>query len=145
MAGRILLLDAFCWQTGRTRQLKMTAELALHVQKSGPRWRYYELRGDHSSTVAGSSVHEVLTEPVVVFGGLRDLQEGGVCYCGKPQQRWTEGGVRCPPPPNRVFLVFVNPRDEVFDWAWAEEDPEMPGYPVGHESRFKGGVLSLRA
>jgi hypothetical protein len=38
-----------------------------------------------------------------------------------------------------VFLVYVDPRDRLFEWRWDKEDPNASGHPLGWNDplRFK--------
>ena len=116
MAARHLPLTARCHETGDTKTVRLPADVALKIVKYGPESKFYELRGDSSPLMEGSSVAEVLLDPVAIFGGIREHQGGGFCYAGKASQRWTNGGARCPPPPAMVFAVYLNARYEVYEW-----------------------------
>lgn len=133
--GTYYTIEAFCDQK-RIRKLRIPQEVALAALKYGPQWKFFELRGDDSLSGKGSSVREVLLDPQVIFGGVREYRPGGLCYCGVPNQRWTNGGVQCPPPPNMVFTVFVNPRDEVYLWRRERVDETESFFPIGWKTRF---------
>lgn len=112
----------------------------------GPEFRYYELRGDPDNTTTGSSVVEVLQNPLAIYEGVRDHQMGGVCVSGRPSQRWTNGGSKTPPPPDRVFCVYVSPGGFIYTWRWseAEEDGDAEQVrrlvPRDHTRRFSERV-----
>ncbi len=62
-------------------------------------------------------IKEVLEKPLCVFGGLkRENMADGRCYCGVAKTRFLDKGIKVPFPPDRLFVVFVNDRDEIFDW-----------------------------
>lgn len=105
-----------------TWEVRIPHALVEHVQRYGPEHKFHELR----------LVKEVLELPTVVFEGLREEQEEGLCYAGVPPCRYSNAGARLPVPPGRTFLVFVT----VFQWRWEEMDPAMSGYPLDWRTRF---------
>lgn len=123
--------------TGRTKTVRLMAELADRILRYGPRQRYFEVAGDRADETTGSPVQQVLREPVAVFCGIREHQHGGTCYTGCPSCAYTNGGSKVPPWPGKVFCVYVNPRDHLFEWRWEPADPDEPGVPLGHQDRFK--------
>ena len=129
LAGRYFPLKAFCPRTRGKQEFRLTEETSQQVIIHGPQHRYHELVGDNTTATAGSCVQEILLRPTVIYEGVRDYQEGGQCFCGKPSYRWTNKGVQCPPRPQFVFGVYVNPQGEIYTWRWIEEDKKKPGYP----------------
>jgi hypothetical protein len=82
-------------------------------------------------------VKEVFIDPTVVFAGapsgsLRD----GLVFCGKPAHSYNNKGIQLDPPSDMIYMAYVNRSGFLFDWNWAPEDPEIPGYPVGWQARF---------
>ena len=138
MSRKHYALRALHPKTGDLRQLRLPQEVALNVLKYGPPAKFYELRGDDNAAETGSSVREVLTKPSAVFGGVREHEHGGLCYCGRPRQRWTNAEVKCPPPPGMVFLVFVSPADGVYEWRWEWASESNAEFPAGFDRRFEG-------
>jgi hypothetical protein len=132
-------IQAFCPMTGSLRTFYLTEDLVLGVLKFRPRSSYYAVVGDRTDPSSGSPVQQVLLAPTAVFSGVREHQEGGLCYCGTPTCAYTNDGAKIPPVPGKVFLVYVNPRGHLFEWRWDQEDPEFPGYPIGWDdkSRFR--------
>lgn len=139
MAAAHYPLKAFCPNSGE-KTLKLMDEDVQIALKYRPRHKFYELSGDRK-TFDGSCVQEVLLSPKAIFVGLRQFQQGGVCYVGRPSRRWFDSGSQGPPPPGMVYTVFVNPRDMVFDWGWERSDQENPEWPEGYQDRFYGGRL----
>ncbi len=143
MKSTNLPLRVLCPETGDHKTVRVPMSLVLKVLKLGPQHKFFELRGDGKPDLSGSCVQDVLLAPEAIFGGVREHQLGGVCYCGNPEQRWTNKGVRCPPPPGHVFVVYVNPGDEVYEWRWDEADERRLAYPRRWDDlrRFNEGVL----
>ena len=95
-----------------------------------------------------------LQEPSAVFRGLR-LEEdsrlsgeesGWLCYCSRPWRDFDRLGKECNPPPNRVFLVFVNSEHVFYDWRWEDADLQEViankiYLPENHQTRFKERLL----
>jgi hypothetical protein len=81
-------------------------------------------------------VKEILELPTVVFKGLREEQEAGLCYAGVPSGSYTNQGRKKPPLPGKTFLVFLDEEGKVFQWRWEEADPEREGYPENWRDRF---------
>lgn len=105
------------------------------VEENGPIWKFESLK----------LVFGVLSEPVIVFGGLgRDGCLGAKCYCGRPGICYLEDGSTGPPPANSFFVVYTEPlsggTERVWDWGWRKEDPAAPGKPIDWET-FDRGTL----
>jgi hypothetical protein len=115
----------------------LTADLADKILRYGPRQRFYEIVGDRLDETTGSPVQQVLLHPAAIFSGVREHQEGGTCYTGVPTCAYTNGGSKVPPVPGKVFCVYVNPRDRLFEWGWEQADPDEVGLPIGWQERFK--------
>jgi len=129
MAGRFFPLKAFCPKTGDTVEFRLTAETGEEVVKYGPKVRHHELLGGGLVDGQGSCVQDVLRSPSVIYGRIRQFQEGGSCYCGIPSASWTEEGSQCPPKPGMVYAVYINPRGEVYLWRWLRADKSNPNIP----------------
>lgn len=100
------------------------------IEEDGPRWKFEDAR----------FLEEAVLEPDVIFEGLkRPNQRESLCYSVRlshdPEKRESQTLPRY----GQVFLAFVRVGVGgyvVFDWAWREEDPEAPGYPLGWEDDF---------
>jgi hypothetical protein len=113
--------------SGRGRQeFRIPHSLVEHVQRYGPPHKFYELK----------LVKEVLELPTVVFEGLRDEAEEGMCYAGIPSGSYTNQGRKKPPLAGKTFLVFLTQEGKVFQWRWEEADPDQAGYPEKWQERF---------
>lgn len=128
-AATSLGLQAFCPETGGSKTFWLLTNDARHVFEAGPQRRFYELSGDETVSSQGSCVQDVLLSPQVIYNGVRDHQQGGTCYCGAPNQAWSNEGCQLPPRPGFVFAVFINPMGYVYTWRDLKEDPSDPGKP----------------
>jgi len=99
-----------------------------HIQRYGPEHKFHELK----------LVKEVLELPTVIFEGLREEQEDGLCYSGIPSGSYTNLGKKKPPPKGKTFVVFITSDSKVFQWRWEKADPERDGYPLEWQVRFGG-------
>ena len=114
--------------TGHGRQeFRIPNSLVEHVQRYGPPYKFHELK----------LVKEVLELPTVVFEGLREEQEEGLCYAGIPSGSYTNLGRKKPPLNGKAFLVFLDEEGKVFQWRWEEADPRREGYPENWKERFE--------
>src|SRR5437016_12364625 len=82
--------------TGR-KEFRIANSLVEHVQRYGPEHKFHELK----------LVKEILELPTVVFEGLREDQEEGLCYAGIPSGSYTNQGRKKPPLKGKTFLVFL--------------------------------------
>jgi len=139
-------IPALCPTTGGKRELKLTHALASRIMKYGPQARYYDVVGDRTDSTTGSPVQQVLLGPTAIFAGIREHQQGGTCYCGHPTCAYSNGGAKLPPIPGMIYLVYVSPRDEIFEWRWDQADKEQPDLPVGYNSpnRFRVQIWPRR-
>lgn len=84
-------------------------------------------------------VPDVCMTPAGVWRGLdRKNQEEAFCYSNVPTGNFkkTYGGPEIEFPNGKVFLVFLDPEMEVTKWRKCKEDPDFPGFPIGHATRF---------
>lgn len=79
---------------------------------------------------------EVLDNPQRIFVGLRELNEGGWCYVGKPKSWFIAEDRVVPFPEDLVYEVFLNDRMSIFGWRAEKADLEDNLSPVGWKSRF---------
>lgn len=130
-------IQARCPATGNIKVVKLLADLALKILKIGPKSRYHEIVGDRTDPTAGSPVQQILLNPAAIFESVREHQDGGWCYCGVPTCAYTNSGAKIPPVPNKVFCVYVNPGNYLFEWRWEPADPDDKGLPLGYQERYK--------
>lgn len=101
-----------------------------------------------NSSMMGDAVFipDVVMKPTVIFRGLRrDGQEFALCYCGEASGTFaTEYNIPFDAPPRgQVFLVFVTPDMEITKYRFCGSDPDIPGYPIDHHSRFGGPLWPI--
>ncbi len=68
---------------------------------------------------------EVLENPQRIFSGIRQFNEGGWCFTGKPESWYIRQAVQAPFPNNLVFTVYLNSNYYVYEAraeACAEDD-----------------------
>lgn len=83
--------------------------------------RFYALKG--------SNVTQVMLNPVAIFSGIRDYEEGGMCYIGVPTYSFTKNGEQRPAPPNMAFIVVLNSYNNIYEWRWIEENADSEDFP----------------
>jgi hypothetical protein len=96
--------------------------MVQELERSGPRQKFYDTR----------LIKGVLESPTAVY---QDLQREGYseayCYCGLPPSRFRTSEIEIPPPPGRVFLVFVAVGvrgNIVLDWEWRAAHNDKLGH-----------------
>ena len=93
-----------------------------------------------------------LEYPSAIFEGLRPPDDkhsgespGWLCYCSRPPYDYKKSGEECAPAPNKVFLVFVNEEQIIFNWRWENADIDAfcnkEYLPENYENRFRKRVL----
>ena len=86
------------------------------------------------------AVIEVLDDPKRIFTGIRELNEGGWCYVGRPKAWCVREGRIVPFPSNLVYAVYMNDRMWVFEWRAERADSEDLLSPIDWKNRFAGRV-----
>jgi hypothetical protein len=83
-------------------------------------------------------VPEVCANPTGIWRGLdRAGQDGTVCYAGKPTGDFARRhGIEVDFSDDDVFLVYLTDQLHVIKWRFCEQDPNRPGFPVDHGTRF---------
>jgi hypothetical protein len=100
---------------------------ALGYYLNGQEAKYYEL----------GNIDEVVLNPTAIFEGLkREGAEQGICYCGKPKRRYTNGYVEIPVPAEMVFAVYVTGDGIIFQWRFELADTLDPDLPENWKARF---------
>ncbi len=148
MLTRHLPLKAICPKTGDLKPVAVpmmgkNSVIARIQDGDAGLHKRWELTGGEKGDLTLSCVVCVLESPRAIFGGVREHQEGGYCYCGKPPNSWTNKAVCCPPPPGKIFVVYVNPQDVVYEWRWEGCDPKENSLPVDwfRSKRFSEGMI----
>ncbi len=116
--------------TGKEEDFRISTETAENLIKRFPT-KYYDL--------IHHNVSSVLLNPAIIFSGIRDHEDGGLCYTNRVRRAWSIRGEEKPSYPNKVFAVYVNPYKYVYLWRWELESPNKLGYPIGFDdkSRYK--------
>jgi len=80
----------------------------------------------------------VLEHTERIFFGVRELNEGGWCYTGRPIEWYIKEGVVASFPDNMVFAVYLNPNMRVYECRAeyvADDDPHCPN---DWQTRYRG-------
>jgi len=80
---------------------------------------------------------EVLENPKRIFWGIREHNEGGWCYVGRPQRIYVAINRVIDFPKDKVFAVYTNPKFTVFDWCAEYADDNDEFSPKGWEERYR--------
>lgn len=83
------------------------------------------------------AVKEVLENPKRIFWGIREHNEGGWCYVGRPQTIYVMPTKVIDFPKDKVFAVYINSRLVVFDWCLEYADSEDKMNPKGWKDRYR--------
>ena len=115
---------------GGTWDFLVSIDMLQHLERYGPGPKFYDaflLKG-------------ILESPSAVFQGLkREGFEEAHCYSGLPPHRKRSSSIQVPPPPGKVFTIYVKTDHRghiVLDWDWRPAHPDKPGYPLDCESDF---------
>ena len=78
-------------------------------------------------------IPEVVRHPTIVLKGWkRDGYDEALIYVGRPAKDFRSPTIEVPPPPNKVFMVFVTPLGrQISDWRWEVADVSDPNIPTG--------------
>jgi hypothetical protein len=71
----------------------------------------------------------VLENPLRIFSGVRQFNEGGWCFTGRPKSWMIKEGVRAPFPDELVFAVYLNAAFNLYEARGelcAEDDESCP-------------------
>lgn len=82
----------------------------------------------------------VLELPERIYHGVREYNEGGWCYVGRPEQYAIRPRVWVPLPDHLIFAVYLNPSYHVYEWRLEKVSDNDPLAPLDHENRY--GELS---
>lgn len=79
----------------------------------------------------------VLRNPTLIFEGVREYQEGGWCYVGRPASYFLRPKIEVPLPPGFVFAAYLNPVRRLYEWRLEPAESDNSPYPKAHEDRYK--------
>ncbi len=80
----------------------------------------------------------VLENTERVFFGVREFNEGGWCYTGRPVQWYIRERIVVPFPKDKVFAVYLNPNMRVYECRAEYAAPDDPLCPVNWQTRYRG-------
>lgn len=120
-------VKAFFPNTNEEKELHVSTQLIDDYFK---KWksRYFELKG--------RNVTSILFNPETIFAKVRDYENGGICYCGYPEFRYTGRDDRIVANPSLLFTVYVSPQDSVYLWNWELRDDKDPRFPTNYTKRY---------
>jgi hypothetical protein len=100
--------------------------------------RHFEETGNTAMFEEAWLVPEVCDSPSGIWRGLkREGQEEAFCYAGKATGKYAaRHGKAIATPAGKVFLVFATKDLSITKWRHCAEDPQCPGFPLGHGDRF---------
>ncbi len=82
----------------------------------------------------------VLQNTKRIFYGLREFNEGGWCYTGKPLEWCIREGEYAPFPDHLVFAVYMNSRMHVYECRAERVAADDQFSPCDWQSRYRGLV-----
>jgi len=80
----------------------------------------------------------VLENTERIFCGVREFNEGGWCYTGRPSEWCIRERIVVPFPRNKVFAVYMNPRMFVYECRAEHADAEDSLCPINWQTRYRG-------
>lgn len=104
-------------------------DLTLRLYKYSP-VRYQNL----------AAAKHVLEHPERIFYGVREYNEGGWCYTGRPEQWCIKEGVSAPFPKDLVFAVYLNPNMWIYESRAERAAEDDPMCPMNWKERYGGLV-----
>jgi hypothetical protein len=112
-------------------QFLISRDQLQHLEQYGPVQKFWD----------APLVCNALEHPTVILEGLkRTNYDRGLCYCCVPTARWTSETEIIPPPPGKVFCVYVNPVVAgyfVLDWDWRSVGLRTSGIPDRWQRDFE--------
>lgn len=78
----------------------------------------------------------VLENTARIFKGVRDFNQGGWCFTGRPINWYIREDVVAPFPGNLVYAVYMNPNYTVYEWRAEKCDAADDLCPVNWRSRY---------
>ena len=78
----------------------------------------------------------VLENPKRIFSGIREFNDGGWCFTGRPQKWHVKENVEVPFPDKYVFAVFLNSRFVIYEFRAERVAGDDEYCPVDWQNRF---------
>ena len=78
----------------------------------------------------------VLEHTQRIFFGVREFNEGGWCYTGRPSEWYIRERIVVPFPKGLVFAVYLNPFMKVYESRAERADADDPMCPVDWQQRY---------
>ena len=75
-----------------------------------------------------------------IFFGVREYNEGGWCYTGRPAEWYLREDRTAPFPKDMVFAVYLNPNMRVYECRAEYAADDDPLCPVDWQNRYRGLV-----
>lgn len=98
---------------------------------------YYNSHGLGSKLAEAWLVPDVCSNPAGTWREAPGRGDVVFCYSGVPSGQYAAANNRTIEiPPNRVLIVSLSGAFGVLDWRFCQAAPDVPGFPVDHESRF---------
>jgi hypothetical protein len=82
----------------------------------------------------------VLENPKRLFSGIRQFNEGGWCFTGRPEMWYVREEVRATFPEHLVFCVYLNSNFNVYEARAETADPNDGFCPNDWQNRYGGLV-----
>jgi len=80
----------------------------------------------------------VLENVARIFFGVREFNEGGWCYTGRPGEWFISEAKIAPFPEDKVFAVYLNPNMRIYECRAEYAAPDDPLNPVNWQTRYRG-------
>lgn len=73
-----------------------------------------------------------------IFWGVREFQQGGYCYAGRPATWYVKEDVEASFPSDLVYVVYLNPRMFIYEIRAENAATDDPLCPIDWPNRFRG-------
>lgn len=80
----------------------------------------------------------VLQNPLRIFSGVRQFNEGGWCFTGRPETWYIKENVTASFPGNLIYAVYLNPRLCIYECRAEIVSDNDKSSPNDWQNRYKG-------
>lgn len=80
----------------------------------------------------------VLENTAAIFAGVREFDDGGWCYVGKPPDWFIKPNIEVPFPDDRVFAVYINPNLRIYEHRAEYASEDDCRFPKDWKNRYQG-------